>query len=190
MKPFDDPLPEEQEQPYSDLIALIQQARRPAISAEADECAAALARVEQRLTGAATTDTQTEATEVSPGTLLSFGPRARRRATARVRWRAFSTLAAVLVVALLISSSLLLFHRAPAAGTGSAATGAAPVGTPVNTQIASNGLGMTMSVTPGPYFLGEMIQVDMIITNQRANLQELLVGGVPPRIAFSISTLL
>ena len=81
------------------------------------------------------------------------------------------TLAAVLVVAALIGSSLLLLRaRVPATGDHSVSTlrsapPIGPVGAPVKVSTKVGGLDMTMQITPGPYFLSEMLRVDLSLSN-------------------------
>jgi hypothetical protein len=78
-----------------------------------------------------------------------------------------SALAAVLVVAALIGTSLLLFgpwSLLQRDHSGAAPIG--PVGAPVKIYTGTfRGLDMSLKITPGPYFLGELLEVDLSITN-------------------------
>jgi hypothetical protein len=76
----------------------------------------------------------------------------------------FNSLAALLVVGVLIGASLFLFRLSRQSPKVTIGVGTAS--RPVTTQVTSNGLELTMSVTPGPYFLSELIAVDMSLTNQ------------------------
>ncbi len=85
------------------------------------------------------------------------------------------TLAAVLIVVALLGASLLLFrHRlvstvtrpanTPPIGLASASP-IGPIGKPITVHTAAHGLEMTMQITPGPYFLSEMLAVNLSLTN-------------------------
>jgi hypothetical protein len=83
-----------------------------------------------------------------------------------------SALAAVLVVAALIGTTLLLFgpwsllqrdHSATAPPIG-------PEGAPVQIYTGTfSSLAMSLEITPGPYFLGELLEVDLSVTNHSHN---------------------
>jgi hypothetical protein len=95
-------------------------------------------------------------------------------------------LAAVLVVAALIVSSQLIFgpwsplqrdHVGTAPPIG-------PVGAPVKIYTGTfSGLDMSLQITPGPYFLGEVLEVDLSIANHshipNVFLQPLDPSGCP-----------
>jgi hypothetical protein len=95
------------------------------------------------------------------------------------------TLAAVLVVAALLGASLLLFrHRLPPTATRPANTPSiglasaspiGPIGKTITVHTAAHGLEMTMQITPGPYFLSEMLAVNLSLTNH-TNTKFLLQG--------------
>ena len=76
-------------------------------------------------------------------------------------------LVAALVIAALLGSTLLLLRsRAPSPESNPRPTpSVGPVGTPVKVQSQAGGLEMTMQITPGPYFLSEMLAADVTLTN-------------------------
>lgn len=98
------------------------------------------------------------------------------------------TLAAVLIVAALLGASLLLFqHRLPTPATRpvntpsigqASASPIGPIGKPIAAHSAAHGLEMIMQITPGPYFLSEMLAVKLSLTN-RTNAIFLLQGTSP-----------
>lgn len=83
--------------------------------------------------------------------------------------RAINALVAVVMVSALIGGAVLLFTQCMNSLAG-------PVGTPVRVGVKWNGLEMSMSVTPGPYFLGELLGVDLSLTNHTH--QTLTLAGV------------
>jgi hypothetical protein len=164
MKPFDDMLPEEQEEQHRELIALLHQAYHQSLAITASAREQAIQRVGERL--AMMKDNDTLSAETLPGQLnmeqavlrepATFGGRPRRRKRAM---HLINTLAAILVVGLLIGGSIALFtSRSPS-------TTAGPVGTPATVDVEVGGLEMSLHVTPGPYFLSELVVADMSLTN-------------------------
>lgn len=192
MKSFEDTLPEEQEIRYRELMNLVQQARRLPVCDSSVEQEQALARVQQRLAGleypassavdatqpgeqdnaGQENDPEWVGLSVEPP-LVPGAPSRRRRQHAYL----LNTLAALLVVSLLIATSLFLFRRFPQANAIMGPPIGA-VGTPVLTQITSGGFTMSMSITPGPYFLSELIAVDMSLTNHTQASSQ-LTGTIP-----------
>ncbi len=87
---------------------------------------------------------------------------------ARHSGRRWKTFASVLVVSLLVIASLLLFRHSSPALVNTIPTGK-PIGAPVRTllraQTEVNGLETMLSITPGPYFLSELLSVDITLTN-------------------------
>lgn len=74
--------------------------------------------------------------------------------------------AAVVIAALLGSTLLLLRPRVPSPASNPKQTPSiGPVGTPVKVQSQVGGLEVTMQITPGPYFLSEMLAADLTLTN-------------------------
>jgi hypothetical protein len=84
-----------------------------------------------------------------------------------------SRVGAVLILAGIIGVAFALFsnHSAPSAGLA---------GTPVTRMVQADGLTFTMQVTPGPYFLGELLEADLTLSNESLStysLGGLLVAG-------------
>ncbi len=172
MIPFDDRLPEEQDPQYEELITLLQHVNLNPLLVDSTESAQILSRARARLFP---TDPEVSKYEDMP-TLKMRGlgsfpikpkvgvdkPRRGRRLI-----RLVSALASVLVVAMLIGTSLLIsgpwspFHQ-DRSGT---APPIGPVGAPVVVSTQAHGLEMTMKITPGPYFLSELLEVDISLTN-------------------------
>lgn len=181
MNPFEDSIPEEREKIQEPLIALLRQAyyqEQPLPEGEQQE---AIMRVETRLARLENSPT-TFAKRVEENTA---GANALRRLPRqRPILHAMNALAAVLVVGVLVSSAVLLFtlrgHQMhPLAGPIETSGPIGPVGTPVTTQVDWAGLEMSMQVTPGPYFLGELLAVDLSLTNQ-AHAALTLAGWIRP----------
>jgi hypothetical protein len=74
-----------------------------------------------------------------------------------------NNVAAVLVIIVIISISLVLFRPQLPSADGSP-TGA--VGTPVTAHVQAGGLEFSMHFTPGPYFLSELFVADLALTNR------------------------
>jgi hypothetical protein len=74
--------------------------------------------------------------------------------------------AALIIAALLGSTLLLLRSRVPSPGGNPKQTPSiGPLGTPVTVHSQAGGLEITMQITPGPYFLSEMLVADLTLTN-------------------------
>ena len=179
MKPFDDMLPEEQEEQHRELITLLHQAYRQSLASTASAQEQAIQRVGERL--AMMEDNDALSGEALPGQLhveqawsrepetVGGSPGRRKRAM-----HLLNTLAAVLVVGLLIGGSIVLFtHR-------SQSTTAGPVGTPGTVRVEAGGLEMSLSVTPGPYFLSELVVAEMSLTNHSHTTFRVLSGLCNP----------
>jgi hypothetical protein len=69
-----------------------------------------------------------------------------------------NTVGAMLIVAGFIGVTLALASH-------HAASPAGPVGAPVTRMAQASGLDFEMQVTPGPYFLGELLKADLSLTN-------------------------
>jgi hypothetical protein len=155
----DDVLPEERDAQHKELIALLRQTPHTSVAATEKERAETLARVRERLLrieegGKLNEDGPGEQVGVLAAPLpeqLLFIPSPRRE---RRVLHFINSLAAVLVVGALIGTALLLFtHRSPASGT------------PVTVRAEAGGLEASMRLTPGPYFLGELLAIDLSLTN-------------------------
>ncbi len=81
--------------------------------------------------------------------------------------RLVQTLVAALIIAALLGSTILLLRsRVPSPGGNPKHTPSiGPLETPVKVQSQAGGLEMTMQITPGPYFLSEMLAADLSLTN-------------------------
>lgn len=180
MSPFDDSIPEERGKQSEDLIALLRQAYRQEQKLPENEQKAALARVEERL--ARSEESELFLAEKATGFFVR-GPQ-NRPVPGRWMRRTLSTLAALLVVSALIGGAIWLFAPRMHSQAGTAGTPAAngpqlagPVGTPVAVNVQWDGLTMSMRVTPGPYFLGELLAVDLSLTNQTHSMLTLAGWG-------------
>lgn len=165
MNPLDDALPEEREPQQQKLLPLLQQLYPPPTPLTTDEQAQALARVRERLLQAEATvwDTLDDDTEVGIVDLPPHipAPFNTERRQGRHIVRLLNTLAAVLIIGAIITTSVLLFaHRSPTPPVASPANTTAVV---IHTQ--ANHLTASMSLTRGPYFLGELIEADSSLTN-------------------------
>lgn len=97
----------------------------------------------------------------------------------RLRGRRRNALAGVLVVGLIVVASLLLFNHHTILGSNiplGKAIGV-PAGTSAKAHNEVGGLETTLSITPGPYFLSELMAVDITLTNQSP--QRITLGGSP-----------
>ncbi len=174
MKPFDDSIPEEIETQHAIPASMLRHAYPLPVQLTPDEQAQVIERARQRLllTDEGISAGEDQAAQpvgaVDSVSLRSAAyPVAVRRGRNIVRIA--SMLAAVLVVAAIISASLLLFTHRPQQVASSLAQGApiGPVGAPVTVHSEAGGLEASMSVTPGPYFLSELLAVDLSLTNHR-----------------------
>lgn len=181
MKPFDDVLPEEQEEQHRELITLLHQAYHQFHASTADTQKQAIQRVGERL--AMMEDKAALSEETLPGQLemeqallrepetVGRRPGRRKRAV-----HLLNVLAAVLVVGLLIGGSIALFTKR------SPSTTAGPVGSPVTVHAEAGGLEMSLSMTPGPYFLSELILANMSLTNHSHTTFRVLSGLCNPAL--------
>ncbi len=173
MRPFDDSIPEEIEPQQQELLTLLQHAyARPAplMTGEQEQL---LARVRERLLSAPANLTEVDIPDeelpIEENTLPAQPIAGRRGQIDRAqRWgqhprvvQLLNSLAAVVVLGAVISAALLLFsHRPqsqPAAGGSD--------GTILADHSSAGGLEMSLYLTPGPYFLSEMLAVDITLTN-------------------------
>ena len=173
MKLPDDMLPEEKDPGYEELITLLQQANLNPMLVDPTERAQILSRARARLFQ---TDPEVSKPEEMPvlevSELDSFPSKPKALADKQHRGRRLirlvNELAAVLVVLALIGSALLLFwHRLPSTGDHPAiAPPIGPVGAPVVVYAGvAGGFEMSLKITPGPYFLSELLETDLSITN-------------------------
>lgn len=169
MKPFEDILPEEEE---NDLVDLLQEEHREPLELKPAEQEQITQRVRERLLQ--TSPDALPEKEYEPGQVLMV-PVSRTPATRRQRLvRLVSGLAAILVVGVIITSSQLLFTRQSLSGMSIPKIAQrGPAGTlPLNiTHVEAGGYEMTLGITPGPYFIGEMLEVNITLTNHTSKTQ-------------------
>ncbi len=181
--PFDDTLPEEGEPQYKELTTLLQQAYSKSVSVTPDRQAQILARVRERLE---ITDADEGVVSQDSIDIAQFGappPRAvpRQRRLSRL----LTLIAAVLVLVALVVTDLLIFQpRTPSTATHptiappvgplgkltiathpTIAPPVGPLGKPTTVYTQAGGFDKTLQVTAGPYFLDEMLEVDLSVTN-------------------------
>ena len=158
----DDRVPEEREDGNAQLIALLRRELRGPLVIPATEEAHIVARVRDRLRGV---------DEVSHGPAGAPTARPVEPEPAPVAWvstagrrlpRWVRDCVAVLLVGTLVGASLLLFRSSllqPATSVPTASTGP-------TAQVQVDGLRASIHlVTPGPYFLSELLSADLSLTN-------------------------
>jgi hypothetical protein len=167
MKPFDDSIPEEVELQQRELLALLQRAYRRPVPMTPTEQEQILGRVKERLLnfpeGMAEEDAIVNA-PAPPPVGVGVGKGILVVAHSR-RTRVFQLLnrvAAVLVLGAIVGASLLLFSHGPHGEPGTTVT---EDGTALAAHSSAGGLEMSLSLTPGPYFLSEMLAADISLTN-------------------------
>ncbi|HLH64019.1 MAG TPA: hypothetical protein VKV20_20270 [Ktedonobacteraceae bacterium] len=79
-------------------------------------------------------------------------------------FRLLNSLAAVLVLGALVGAAVLLFSHRPQSESGGDSGGSVLVA-----QSSAGGLELSLYLTPGPYFLSEMLAVDVSLTNNSNN---------------------
>jgi hypothetical protein len=183
MNQFDDPLPEEQKSQQQELLAMLQRDYLKPAPLSTDEQEQSLARVRERLLLA-----DQQAAEVVPGQQASTPasippapiaainvPRRRRRIV-----NLLNGLAAVLIVGALIGGTLLLFSHYTSSQPAAPAITPTPGGyftyLPIVASSSADGLQMTVSMTPGPYFLSELLAVVITLTNYS---EKTYTAGIP-----------
>jgi hypothetical protein len=159
---FDERIPEEREEQHKQLIALLRRGLREPVAISSPEQSQIIARVRERLTQADEFASRPQETPAQQPGQTRSRPVARTSAQKRRTLRLVNGLAVVLVVSILVGASLLLFRssphqhatRPPVDSTGPTA----------RTQV--NGLQASIHlVTQGPYFLSELVSVDVSLTN-------------------------
>src|SRR6266567_939343 len=179
---FDDMIPEEREERYKQLITLLRRGLREPAAISSPEQSEIIARVRKRLTQADDLASHPEAMPAQqPGQTGSM-PRARTSSQRGRLLRFVNGLAAVLVVGMLVGASLLLFRsslhqraaRPPTDATGPTA------------RAQANGMEASLHlVTTGPYFLSELVSVDVSLTNHTHMIVELLGTNKADSVCFS-----
>lgn len=95
--------------------------------------------------------------------------------------RTIYIIVAVLVVSLLIGSTVLLLvqKRHVPARHSVLSKLASPTSATDSVDVQQEGVEMSMRVTPGPYFLGELVLVHLVLTNHTQSILT-LAGGIDP----------
>ncbi|BCL79724.1 hypothetical protein ccbrp13_21890 [Ktedonobacteria bacterium brp13] len=171
MKRFDDMLPEELEEQHNELITMLMQASQQALMRNENGEKQAIQRVGEKLAmleGSASQEGRSG--QFKEQQTLSRRPSIfQRRLSSRKQY--INTLAALLIVGLLIGASIALFN------SRSASMAINPVAAPTTVSTTVNGLEMSMSVTSGPYFLSELVFANMSLTNHTHTA--FLLQGLP-----------
>jgi hypothetical protein len=115
-----------------------------------------------------------ETQHAAPITKLASRPFAVRRGKRIARFA--SILAAVLVVAAIIGASLLLFQQHKTTTAISTPSPGTQPGNMVTAFAEAGGFEMTLSLTPGPYFLSELLAADISLTN---HTDKMAYMGIP-----------
>ncbi|HVB26147.1 MAG TPA: hypothetical protein VNG51_29680 [Ktedonobacteraceae bacterium] len=189
MNTFDDMLPEEKSKQYEPLLALLSHAAGKLATLTPEEKAQAIARVQERLL-AESTMPQSEDTATQQAEPVQLSSQ-RTRAVSPRRQRILhyiNTFAAILVIGAIIGAALLLFrHQPPTTGGNPPQAVGTPgvlVGSPMVPHLASvtavstaGGVEASLTIIGGPYFLSELLQVDITLTNHSHTT--FLLQGVP-----------
>jgi hypothetical protein len=165
-------IPEEQDPQYEEVIALLRRVNLNPLFVDSKERTQVISQARARLFHTEPEGSKYEDIPTSKmrglGSLpsKSKGRRDKQIGSGRLT-HLLNVLAAVLVVAVLIGSALLIFGPwspllKDRSGT---APPIGPVGAPVVVSTQSHGLEMTMKITSGPYFLSELLEVDISLTN-------------------------
>ena len=184
MTPFDDrnddPLPEELESQNQALTRALSRAYQRSEQLTAAEQGESVARVRERLLRAhraAQQDVSEQQTGTADSTLLNpIKPTTFKPHRRIVRF--VNGLAAVLVIGTIIGASVLLFTRptSPTTAIPRLPAGSDTSGLTVVASSTADGLTMSLAITPGPYFLSEMLAVKVTLTN---NSQKNAYPGLP-----------
>ncbi|MDQ2903948.1 MAG: hypothetical protein M3Y81_10380 [Chloroflexota bacterium] len=164
MKPLDDFLPEETHNP--ELITALRQTQRqpdPITASEREETIAhARERLSSQVSGMASPDEEVlRLAGVTDSSLLPVLVPTQKPRHARMM-RLLNMIAATLIVGAIIGASLVLFSRRDAP---SQVTTLDSQGKYVTVTSSAGGLEMGMHLPVGPYFLSEMLTVDISLTN-------------------------
>jgi hypothetical protein len=158
---FDDRIPEEREERHQKLIALLQRGLREPVAISSPEQFQIIARVRERLRLGEDLSLRLEEMplqqpdQTRSGLTVSISSRRGRLP------HLVNVLVAVLVVGMLVGTSLLLFRSSLHQNATPTADSPGPT---ARTQV--NGLEASIHlVTPGSYFLSELVSVDVSLTN-------------------------
>lgn len=165
-----DTIPEERQEDYTELIALLRRGLSEPAAASSVEQSQIIARVYDRLMQADDVSIQAEEPPLYQPRLQASSRPVPGKTSRRGRLTHIARdLAAVLVVGILVGATLLMFRsamRPTGAQTPTVSTGPTAV-----SQV--DGLRASIHVvTPGPYFLSELVAVDVSLTNQTSRSVE------------------
>lgn len=171
MKPFDDNIPEEIETQPMALISMLRRVYRRPVQLTSEEQAQIIERASQRLLANDQTVSGDRDEMAQPPGIVDSNPMKKlashsfavRRGRGIAQFA--SMLAAVLLIAAIISASLLLFQQQKMKTIISPPYPGNPPANMVTVFSEAGGLRMSLSLTPGPYFLSEMLAVDISLTN-------------------------
>jgi hypothetical protein len=176
----DDTIPEEREDAYQPLIALLRRDQRALLALTSTERTQIIDRARERLARRGATASALDETliERSAHDAQPVGLSARRSLPVRF----LRDVAAVLLAVALVGATLLIFNSAARqkAGPPSTAT-SGPIA-----QTEADGLRASLHiVTPGPYFLRELIAIDLSLTNQTGHSVRIAGGSKPDSVCSS-----
>lgn len=159
--PYDDMIPEENEEQYAQLIPLLRWGFRKSVALSPSESSQIIDQVRERLQQANSLPFQEEKI---PGQILSPVIDVHRKRLRIPRFIAVQ--AAVLIVLILIGTWLIPMKYQSQSRLHSIAPTPVTVSAGPTARTQANGLEATMHiVTPGPYFLSELLLVDVSLTN-------------------------
>jgi hypothetical protein len=182
---FNDMIPEEREERHKKLIAFLRRGLREPVSLSSLEQSQIIARVRERLTQEDDLSSRPEEMPVQQPGQARSGPIVGISARRGHLPRFVNGLVAVLVVGLLVGASLLLFRSSLHQNAASPPTGTK--GPTARAQV--NGLQAAIHlVTPGPYFLSELVSVDVSLANH-THMPFVLDGSNKPDISCFSSAL-
>ena len=182
--PFDDCIPEEQLPSAQDMLALLPPLLPAPSDLSAEEQEQMLACVRVRLQHAdSLVGLPEEASDEQPQEITQqathppYAPSSSKFINKHNRlWRLGNAIAAVLVIGLITSVASVFFNRHPTS------IGGIPIGNPAGTPVGtvssssqSDGLEIKLSITAGPYFLSELLAIDITLTNHRQ--QDITLAG-------------
>jgi len=179
---FDHMIPEEREERYKQLIALLRRGLREPVVISSPEQSQIIARVRERLTQVDDLSPRLEEMPVQQPGQTRSRPKM-RISSRRGRLPRFANgLVAVLVAGILAGASLLLFR--PSLHQHAAQPPTNSTGPTARAQV--NGMEALLHlVTRGPYFLSELLSVDVSLTNHTHMTVELVGTNKADSLCFS-----
>jgi hypothetical protein len=174
----DDLLPEERDWQHHELASALGRVYQPSMPLSDAEQGESIMRVRERMQASRAAEHQ--GAEQQTGTANSMPLRPVAPTALRPRWRIMTFvngLAAVLVIGAIIGASVLLFtrHSSPGTLTPALPTGNSPGLTVVASSTVDN-VTLSLALTPGPYFLSEMLESRLTLVN---NSQRNVYPGSP-----------